>query len=151
MVRLRRLCWTVLLLTPATLALAQATLGELLDAGGERVSVEEFKRDLVGRTMVGPGNPSGTTVQEIVYLDNGEIVGVGANTMMSGRFAPNVQYGIRGSWKVGEPARICASMNAGGVMLPDRCQYWYRFDGRYYQSDSDFDRSARVLPRTIKR
>jgi hypothetical protein len=42
-------------------------------------------------------------------------------------------------------------MLIGRVALPARCQYWYSLDGRYYQSDSDFDRSARVLLRTIKR
>jgi len=90
-------------------------------------------------------------VLELVYLDDGQIQGIGANTMMGGEFAPNVQYGIRGSWRVEDTAQICASMWIGRVTLPARCQYWYSFDGRYYQSDSDFDRSTSVLPRTIKR
>ncbi len=42
------------LLLWATLALAQADLGELLDAGARRLSVEEFRRDLVGRLLDGP-------------------------------------------------------------------------------------------------
>jgi|KBSMisStaDraftv2_1062788.scaffolds.fasta_scaffold669729_2 hypothetical protein len=130
-------------------ASAQKNLGELLDAGARKMSAEEFRHELVGKVVVGPG-PSGN-VLELVYLDDGQIQGIGANTMMGGEFAPNVQYGIRGSWRVEDTAQICASMWIGRVTLPARCQYWYSFDGRYYQSDSDFDRSTSVLPRTIKR
>ena len=133
----------------ASRAFAQANLGELLDAGAKQISADEFRRDLVGKVLVGPG-PTGNAL-ELMYLDSGEVQGVGANSMMSGVFAPHVQYGIRGSWKAEDPAQICASMWIGNVTLPARCQYWYSFDGRYYQSDSDFDRSARVFPRTIKR
>ena len=134
----------------ASVASAQTNLGELLDAGATKMSTEEFRRDLVGRSLVGSG-PGGRNVLEFVYLDTGEIQGVGANTMMSGAFAPNVQYGVRGSWKGDGPAQICSSMLIGNVALPARCEYWYSLDGRYYQSNSDFDRSARVLLRTIKR
>lgn len=130
-------------------ASAQTNLGELLDAGATKMSTNEFRRDLVDKVLVGPG-PSGNAL-ELVYLNDGQIQGVGANTMMGGEFAPNVQYGVRGSWTVQDTAKICASMWIGRVTLPAHCQYWYSFDGRYYQSDSDSDRSARVLPRTIKR
>ena len=137
------------LLMPASIAAAQMNLGELLDAGGKRISGQEFRQDLVGRSIVGPG--AAGNVLDVVYLDSGEIRGVGSNTMMGGAFAPNVNYEVRGSWKIDEPQRICATMVVGTVVLPSRCQYWYRFDQQYFLSDSDSDRSARVLRRTVKR
>ena len=57
------------LLMPVSIALAQTNLGELLDAGGRRMSGEEFRRDLVGRSIVGPG--AAGNVLDVVYLDSG--------------------------------------------------------------------------------
>ena len=43
---------------------------------------------------------------------------------------------------------------AGGVgtsvLLPKRCQYWFKLGTQYFFADSDTDRSAKVLSRTIK-
>ena len=128
------------LLVKASLGLAQTNLGELLDAGGKRVTGNDFRQDLVGRPIVGPA-ATGSTL-EVVYLDSGQILGVGSNTMMQGRFAPHANFDVRGSWKIDDPDRICASMSVGGVVLPARCQYWYRYDHQYFLSDSDSDRSA---------
>ena len=36
------------------------------------------------------------------------------------------------------------------VALPMRCQYWFKLDDKYFFADSDPDRSAKVLSRTIK-
>jgi hypothetical protein len=135
----------------ASVALAQANLGELLDAGATKLSAEEFKAELVGQTLVGPSRSGTMMIVEMVYYDNGEIQGVAANTMMGGGFSPNAYSGVRGSWNVGDAQRICDSMVVGPVTLPSRCQYWYRYDRRYYLSDSDTDRSARVLVRTLRR
>jgi hypothetical protein len=42
-------------------------------------------------------------------------------------------------------------VNPGGeVNLPLRCQVWFKNDGQYFLSDSDWDRSAKVLKRTLK-
>ncbi len=37
-----------------------------------------------------------------------------------------------------------------GVALPGRCQVWFKYGNQYFISDSDSDRSARVLRRTLK-
>jgi hypothetical protein len=134
----------------ASVALAQASLGELLDKGATKLSVDEFKAELVGQTLVGPSRSNVMVVIEVIYLDSGHIQGVGSNTMMGGGFAPNAYFGVRGSWTVGDAQQICDSMVVGAVTLPSRCQYWYRYDRRYYASDSDTDRSARVLVRSRK-
>lgn len=43
----------LLLLLAAPVALAQTTLGELLDGGAARVSGEAFKRDVVQQVLIG--------------------------------------------------------------------------------------------------
>lgn len=137
------------LLLPASIAGAQSNLGELLDAGAQKLSTEEFKRELAGRPLTGLA-PSGRAMLQIVYLDSGLISGVAANTMYGGAFAPNVQYEVHGSWNIEGTERVCATMTLAHVVLPARCQYWYRYDNRYFVSDSDTDRSARILARTRK-
>ena len=37
-----------------------------------------------------------------------------------------------------------------GVVLPPRCQFSFKLGDKYFLSDSDTDRSAKVLSRTIK-
>jgi hypothetical protein len=39
---------------------------------------------------------------------------------------------------------------AASATLPRRCQYWFKVGDRYFLSDSDTDRQARVFARTIK-
>ena len=145
--------FTVALHVP--LALAQSNLGELLDAGAQPLSVEDFRRDLVGRQISGLG--SGGSNLQVVYLADGRIHGVGMNSMMGGGQggAPNAQYDVRGSWSTEPPDRICASfvvqISTRTVMLPPRCQYWFKHKEQYFLSDSDSDRSMRVLRRAVVR
>src|SRR5271169_76590 len=60
----------------APLAVAQSNLGELLDAGAKRLSVEEFKQELVQHVIVGP-TLSGASL-EVMYASNGVIQGSGS-------------------------------------------------------------------------
>ena len=64
---------------------------------------------------------------------------------------------ISGDWKIGDNGSICTSMRLSGgggglneVVLPLRCQVWFKNDGQYFLSDSDWDRGAQVLQRTLK-
>ena len=61
------------LLLFAPFGVAQNSLGELLDGGATRVSGEEFKRDVVQRTLVGP-TASGARL-EFMYATSGAIQG----------------------------------------------------------------------------
>lgn len=54
----KKLALGVALLLCAPLAGAQTNLGELLDAGAKQLSTEEFRQELVQRTIVGP-TPTG--------------------------------------------------------------------------------------------
>jgi len=131
----------------APLAVAQNNLGELLDTGGKLMSPEEFRQQLVQRMVVGL-TPSGTNL-EVMYISNGTIQGVGTHPLFTG--LPLVP--LSGEWKIDETGRMCSSMRWGGSQsqfLPSRCQFWFKYKEQYFLSDSDTDRGAKVLRRTVK-
>jgi len=139
----------IALLLFAPLAVAQTKLGELLDAGAKPLSPEEFKQELVQRVLVGP-TATGLNL-EIMYTTSGTVQGLSV---------PAAQ--VNGEWTIDAVGRVCTAMRligptfgvAGGgsqgTTLPARCQSWYRLADRYFLSDSDTDRQARVLVRTVK-
>ena len=107
------------------------------------MSAKEFETEIVQRVLVGP-SPTGGEF-EMMYATNGRIAGTGKHPLFSASFA-----GMGGDWKLDEAGQVCSSMRVAGVPLPYRCQYWYKLADKYYVSDSDLDRSAKVLSRTIK-
>jgi hypothetical protein len=136
------------LLLWASLASAQNNLGELLDAGAKKLSVAEFKEEVVQRVVVGRTAPGGQI--EVMYARTGVISGKGSyQDQASLRLAD-----ISGEWTLDDNGRVCANMligaYGGGVFLPARCQFWFKYNGQYFLSDSDSDRYARVLRRTLK-
>jgi hypothetical protein len=144
------LAFAVLLWAPP--AFPQSNLGELLDTGAKKLSAEEFKEQVVQRVIVGP-TPTGGNL-ELMYATNGMVQGIGSSTEHSISVAP-----ISGEWTIDDSGRICTSMRMGagggaspglGVTLPPRCQFWFKYAEQYFFSDSDSDRRARVLRRTIK-
>ena len=131
---------------------AQTTLGELLDAGAKKITPAEFKRDVSQRTLVGPTNTGAPL--EVLYAANGSIAGMGGNPLdTSGSYRQNVP--VSGAWTIDDAERICTAMQIappqGGVTtLPQRCQFWFKLGDAYFISDSDGDRHAKVLRRSIK-
>jgi hypothetical protein len=131
-------------------ALAQSDLGQVLDAGGKRLTLEEFKQELVQRSLIGP-TPTGGSL-ELMYTRSGRIQGVGSppGTAVL-MFRP-----YNGTWAEGENESVCSTLlvmagtGSTGLTLPRRCQFWFKVGERYYLSDSDSDRSAKVLLRTVK-
>ena len=136
--------------TPA--ALAQTTLGALLDGGAKPLPAAQFKEEVVQRTLVGPTSTGGS--MEVIYAMSGTIQGRG--TSDTHRSAVWGSAPVSGDWtptKRAGSARPCAcpAGRAGSiVVLPSRCQYWFKLDDKYFFADSDPDRSAKVLSRTIK-
>ena len=135
----------------ASLAVAQSYLGQLFDGGAKGLSADEFKEEVVQRVIIGP-TPSGSSL-EIMYTTNGLISGRGTHQL-----AGTPTAAIEGEWKIDDSGKICTSMRIGGgpggavtgVMLPPRCQFWFKYKEDYFISDSDSDRSTRVLRRTLK-
>ena len=132
----------------AQFAMAQKNLGELLDAGAIKLSAEEFRQKLVGRVIAGP-TQTGNTL-ELVYISDGVIRGAGFGTFFGTGAGGGRSVAVEGTWTIDERERICASMRMGEVVLPSRCQSWFIYGDQYFISDSDSDRSARVLARTLK-
>ncbi|MFO1314541.1 MAG: hypothetical protein U1F58_02965 [Burkholderiales bacterium] len=136
------------------MALGQTTLGEVLDAKPRKLSPEQFKDEVVQRALVGPSPAGG--VLELVYTSNGTVQGTGNAPQATFRFVQLAQ--INGQWTIGEGGGICTSLrftsegggSVGGLYLPPRCQHWFRVGDRFFLADSDTDRSAKVLVRTIK-
>jgi hypothetical protein len=138
----------------APLVVAQNNLGELLDAGAAKVSVDEFREAVIQRVLVGP-SPAGGSF-ELIYTDSGLVQGSGNAPQATFRFVQVAQ--INGQWTVDDNGRICTSLRftsegggaIGGLYLPPRCQIWFKLGDKYFISDSDSDRSAKVLSRTLK-
>ncbi len=136
---------------------AQSNLGELLDGGAKKVSANEFREELVQKVITGL-SPTGGTL-EVTYTNSGLISGVGTAT----RSSP-VQMDVSGTWVIDDNQRICTSMlvasgagsaaggfsTSGSLVLPPRCQFWFRSGEYYYLSDSDSDRHARIIQRAVK-
>jgi hypothetical protein len=122
----------------------QENLGAILDAGSKRMSAKEFETEIVQRVIVGPA-PTGGEL-EMMFASNGSISGAGTHPS----FEANRSVPIYGAWKLDDVGRACLSMRIGGLLLPERCQHWYKLADKYYVSHSDLDRSAKVLSRTIK-
>lgn len=138
----------IALLLTAPFAVAQTKLGELLDAGAKKLSGDEFKQEVVQRVIVGPTAVGGKL--EVMYANNGQIQGVGSAVGFALSATPTP---ISGDWRMGDGEKICTSMQVGGtnpVALPSRCQSWFKLADQYFISDSDTDRQARVLVRTVK-
>lgn len=142
-----KLLLAIALMLAASLAVAQSNLGELLDAGGRKLSGQEFKQELVGRPIAGP-TASGANI-EVIYIDNGRIIGAGFASVLGGATGGAATYAVEGSWTIDDSEKICTSIQLGKVFLP-RCQFWFKSGEQYYLSDSDSDRQARVLRRTVK-
>jgi Ni/Co efflux regulator RcnB len=125
---------------------AQNALGELLDAGAKRITPAEFRQGVTQRTLVGPTNTGAPL--EVMYAANGSIVGKGANPLdTSGSYR---QVGVSGTWTIDEAERVCTAMTSAGIVFPQRCQYWFKLGDAYYIADSDVDRHAKALRRSIK-
>ena len=136
----------------APFTVGQATLGALLDAGAKPVTVAQFRDEVVQRLIAGP-TPTGGRL-EVIYTGDGRLQGTGTQTATTSSIPPWAP--IAGDWSSDDSGRICTSMRVGvtsagtSVLLPKRCQYWFKLDDKYFFADSDTDRSAKVLSRTIK-
>jgi len=151
-VPLTRLVLWLALLAWVPSAIAQNNVGELLDAGAKKLSPEEFRQDVVQRTMVGT-MPSGARV-ELMYAASGVVQGRSYQTIQPGTgttVLPGVAAiaSLDGAWTVDERGRICTSMVIERTILPFRCQYWFKLRDAYFIADSE-DRGAKVLQRTLK-
>jgi hypothetical protein len=135
----------------SAVAAVPSNLGELLDAGAKRLSADEFKRDVTQRTIVGL-MATGHRF-EIMFAANGSVTGTGVSPRDPPQ-APKADNPISGEWKVGDAERICTTLritsNTGAVVLPPECQSWFKLRNDYFVANSESDRSAKVLLRSVR-
>jgi len=134
----------LLLLVP--FAVAQSNLGELLEAGARKLSAEDFRQEVTQYILVGDVPAGGR--MELMYASSGVIKGV--SNLMTGVPQNPVGGQIDGVWNIDDSGRICTSMVVGKTFLPFRCQFWFKYKQDYFIADSDSDRNARVLRRSVK-
>ncbi len=136
----------------SALAAAQATpatvprkLGEVLDQGARRLSGKDFESEVMQRNLEGP-TPAGGYL-EFMYAANGRIGGLAKWPITATR------NNFDGTWTIDESGKICTTFEvmSGTNVAPAerRCQHWYWLGDRFYISDSDSDRSARVIWRKV--
>src|SRR6478672_12734375 len=117
--------WLMIAMLVAPTAVAQSTLGEVLDAGGKMLSSGEFRQEVVGRPV--SGTAAGTRL-ELLYIDDGRLSGAGFATVLGGVHGGGNTFAINGSWKLDSNQRVCTMLR---VDLPAQCQYWFK-DGDIY-------------------
>ena len=138
-----RLASSVTMFAMAGVALAQATLGELLDAGARKLAGDGFRTEIVDAAVSGPSRSGGSV--EFVYRGDGRF---------SGRVAPadGRGAGVVGTWAIDANGRVCVDF---ALVATDRtsssCGYFFKLGETFFASESDSDRSAAVLTRVVRR
>lgn len=138
----------------AALARPAANLGELLDAGGKLLASDDFRIQVVQRLLVG-ATPQGA-MMELMYTPSGIVQGVAGGGADANRARGT--SGVSGEWKIDDKHRVCTTMTIGAglragyapITVPLQCQFWFRLGDKFYLADSDSDRSAKLLVRTLK-
>ena len=147
MLRTVKLSLIAVLVFGSSHAIAQSTLGALLDAGARKLTVEEFKAELVQRMLVGP---TGIGYElEVMYTSGGAIAG---ESRVGSPIYGATRSVLDGEWRSDTEGRICSTVRSRGTLatLEPRCQFWFKLGDTYYLSDSDSDRYTKILPRKLK-
>ncbi|MBL8446138.1 MAG: hypothetical protein JNJ44_01855 [Zoogloeaceae bacterium] len=121
---------------------AQATVGEVLDGGGVRVSREKMTALMPGATVSGPTESGGEFSADIK-----------AEGKVSGwvRSATGRNGSVFGKWQINEDGQFCREITVSIGMTNNTdsdCRYMFKLGNRYYSAES-LDRSSSVLVRKI--
>ena len=138
------ICCVVFVATNGTTAVAQNTLGEVLDAGGKKLTKKEILAVVAGASVSGPTQAGGSMQAE--YKSDGTFSGSDQTAGGKGR-------GRFGTWKVDDSGMYCTEVTiTGGRPEPSKsCGYLFKLGDQYFVSVESDDRGARVMARTIKK
>ena len=125
-------------------AVAQGTLGELLDAGAVKLSKQQVLETVIGANVSGRTRAGGT--QHTDYKSDGTYSGSYAGTGI-------YSAGYFGKWTLDDTGKLCIEGQAGLKGTPSAgCVCYYRLaDQLYIGPDEESNRSGSVLMRTVKR
>jgi hypothetical protein len=130
-------------------AMAQSTLGELLDAKAEKLSKDEVQATIVGATVSGP-IPGGMNI-DVVYKADGAYAGSYQNP--SGGQGGGRAGGFFGKWTLGDDGKFCTEGTGGNGKAIGSCAFFFRLDGQLYiaYGSSAENRAAIAYKRSVKR
>jgi len=118
-------------------ASAQATIGELLDAGGKRLGKDELRTLLSGATYRGVTRFG---ARFTVHSDtDGSFRGVSERDGKP----------FAGRWWVEDGGLYCTELRGGRHGGETSCSTWFRQGARYFASDADAQRGAPLRRRDI--
>jgi len=137
-VRIRRGMAAVAFMLCGTSAFAQATIGELLDAGGKQLGKAELVVLLSGASY------TGVTRFGVRFTVHGKADG--SYTGVSG--PENKPFS--GRWWVEDGGLYCTEVGGGRHGGESSCTTWFRKGTRYFASDADAARSAPLRKRELQ-
>jgi hypothetical protein len=130
-----------------TFAQQAATVGELLDKGGKKLTKDEVAKLIPGATIGGiiPRFPN--MKSDHTYKDDGSVSG---NVVRVTGGGPSTATGVFGKWSVNEQGQICTDLRdtRGGSF--QNCNFYFRLGDAYYVATTD-DKMAQIFEREVKR
>jgi len=126
-------------------AWGQATVGEVLDAGGKALSKEEVMALLPGANTSGPTAGGGQMSRN--FKGDGTFTG-NVGTQM-GKNAPQT-----GQWKVDDNGSVCVTSNTQfreTSATNTSCGFFYKLGSKYFAAVEGGERGSRVLERTVSK
>jgi hypothetical protein len=120
-------------------ALAQATLGEVLDAGGKQMSKDEIVVLISGNVIIGPALTGTGAINRVEFKTDGTYSGSGSSG--------GSNYGFFGTWAVEADGQACSVSGNGRTRGDKVCAYWFKALDQHFASLSNSDRSAAVFKR----
>jgi len=140
-------CFLAFAAAISTSAVAQTTVGEVLDAGGKKLTKEEVVTLVAGANVSGPTTGGGQFQSD--YKADGTLTGTMQTTNMKG--------GARfGKWTVEDTGMLCTEITttivkSSGAREDKTCAYWFRLSDKYFVALDSDARETHVLERTVKR
>ena len=140
----RSLIWGLILLgLTSTAAVAQNSLGDLLDGGAKKLSKEAVQSALGGANVSGKSTTGADT--EYQYKADGSFSGNLQNS-------EGWRTGVVGTWRVDDGGKLCAEWTlAKNSKRFTGCGFLYAKADQLYYAESDSDKSAPIYKRVIKK
>ena len=129
----------------SNVAIAQSTVGEVLDAGGKALTKVELIALLPGATVSGPTAGGGQMYRTIKA--DGTMAGNVQN--LNGKNAAQ-----EGEWKIEDDGQLCVSTSTRfreTTNASKSCGYYYKLGDKYFAAVEGGERGTRVLERSIKK
>ena len=131
------------LLTGTVFAQQPATVGDVLDKGGKKLTKEELSALLTGAVVSGTQAGTGAIYRNTLNPD-GSVSGSAVRS-------DGQSVGVFGKWTVNDQGQQCWDLSTGPGSKFGTCAFYFLLDNVYYTSTSGDERTAALLVRDIKK